>query len=177
MNTLKYTTNKTPDGEFHIIIDNKDIARASGFGSIQTLRTRLPEELRDVVLGSVQNHPYEKLVDAYYAGDRSALEAIPRHQNGSDFQKKVWQAISNIPYGKTVSYKELADASGNPAAVRAAGTICGLNRLILLIPCHRVIKSDGGIGSYLYGSEIKQSLLRHEAEFSDAKEDMLTLTR
>lgn len=162
MDTLRYITCETPDGAFHIIIDENDIARASGFGSLIDLQGRLPLELRDVSLESVTNHPYEALVTAYYNGDSSALDKIPRHQEGSDFQEKVWQAISSIPYGKTMSYKELADASGNPAAIRAAGTICGLNKLILLVPCHRILKSDGGVGSYLYGPEIKTSLLHHE---------------
>lgn len=152
----------TPDGEFHIIIDKDQIARASGFGDITELADRLSEELRGATIKPTDNHPYEAHVKAYYTGDKTALDNIPRDQNGTKFQKKVWQAISNIPYGKTVSYKELANASGNPAAIRAAGTICGLNRLILLIPCHRVLKSDGSIGSYLYGPEIKESLLRHE---------------
>jgi methylated-DNA-[protein]-cysteine S-methyltransferase len=101
-------------------------------------------------------------VRAYYKGDAAALDAIPRSQDGSDFQKRVWQAIGAIPYGSTLSYKQLAASSGNPAAIRAAGTICGLNRLILLVPCHRILKSDGSIGSYLYGPAIKTSLLRHE---------------
>lgn len=162
MSNLQYTTNNTPDGEFHIIFDNEGIARASGFGDLQDLKKRLPENLQSITLEPVHDHPYEKFVTAYYDGDKTALDAIPRDQTGSDFQKRVWQAISNISYGKTISYKELAEQSGNPAAIRAAGTICGLNRLILLIPCHRVLKSDGSIGSYLYGSEIKESLLRRE---------------
>ncbi len=162
MNTLQIITTATPDGDFHIIIDDSDVARASGFGELVSLTQRLPEELQGITLQHAQNHPYEAHIHAYYNGDATALDAIPRDQNGSDFQKKVWQAISQIPYGETVSYKQLANASGNPAAVRAAGTICGLNRLILLIPCHRVLKSDGSIGSYLYGPAIKESLLRHE---------------
>lgn len=162
MSNLQYTTNNTPDGEFHIIFDDGGIARASGFGDLQDLKKRLPENLQSITLELVHDHPYEKFVTAYYDGDEAALDAIPCGQTGSDFQKRVWQAISNIPYGKTISYKELAEQSGNPAAIRAAGTICGLNRLILLIPCHRVLKSDGSIGTYLYGSEIKESLLHRE---------------
>lgn len=162
MSKLSYTTNNTPDGEFHIILDENDIARASGFGDIAELRKRLSEELQTVTLEPTHDHRYEQLVQAYYDGDKNALDAIERDQTGSDFQKQVWQTIGNIPYGKTVSYKMLAEQSGNPAAIRAAGTICGLNRLILLIPCHRVLKSDGSIGNYLYGTEIKSSLLRRE---------------
>lgn len=160
--TLQSITTMTPDGEFHIIIDQDQVARASGFGSIDILTSRLPDELRRMPVSPVANHPYQKKVAAYYDGDQTALDTIPREQPGTDFQRSVWQAISGIGYGNTMSYKQLADASGNAAAIRAAGTICGLNRLILLIPCHRVLKSDGGIGSYLYGSDIKQSLLRRE---------------
>lgn len=162
MNSLRDITNHTPDGAFHIIIDADDFAHASGFGDIDDLRQRLPEPLRGLALEPVQAHPYQQLVTAYYNGDATALNAIPRKQDGSEFQKRVWQAISNIPYGSTVTYKELALAAGNPAAIRAAGTICGLNRHILLVPCHRVLRSDGGIGNYLYGSAIKTSLLRRE---------------
>lgn len=162
MSKLEYTTNNTPDGDFHIIFDEDGIAWASGFGDIKDLKRRLPEELRSASLESVHNYPYQKIVQAYYDGDKTALDAILRDQTGSDFQKRVWRAISDIPYGKTISYKQLAESSGNPAAVRAAGTVCGLNRLILLIPCHRVVKGDGSLGGYLYGKEIKRSLLERE---------------
>lgn len=162
MNKLQTITMTTPDGVFHIVIDDKGVARASGFGDLQDLRKRLPAELRGTPVEPAHDHSYEAFVQAYYDGDTTALDAIPRAQNGSDFQKRVWRAISNIPYGKTISYKELASAAGNSGAVRAAGTACGLNRLILLVPCHRVLKSDGSIGNYLYGPKIKTSLLRSE---------------
>lgn len=162
MYTLRSITTSTPDGDFHIIIDEDDIAKAAGFGALANLARRLPDELQGVTLEPTHNHPYSTAVSAYYDGDKTAMDTIPRDQNGTDFQKKVWRAISQIPYGETISYKELANTAGNPAAIRAAGTICGLNRLILLIPCHRVLKSNGGIGSYLYGTAIKESLLQHE---------------
>ena len=163
---LTAITTQTPDGEFHIIIDDTGVARTSGFGTLEALIQRLPENLRDLPIETTTSHKYITLVQAYYAGDKKALDAIPRRQEGSPFQIKVWDAISTIDYGKTLSYKELANASGNPAAIRPAGTICGLNRLILLIPCHRVLKSDGSIGSYLYGPDLKQSLLQHEGAIS-----------
>lgn len=162
MDKLRYSTTNTPDGDFHIIVDADNVARASGFGDIADLKKRLSEDLQSIALERVHDHLYERLVAAYYNGDMTALDTIPRTQTGSEFQKKVWQAMSEIPYGKTISYKQLAEKSGNPAAIRAAGTICGLNRLILLVPCHRVLKSDGTIGNYLYGSIIKESLLRRE---------------
>jgi methylated-DNA-[protein]-cysteine S-methyltransferase len=163
MNTpLRIISTLTPDGEFHILINNNDVALASGFGAAKDIVARLPKELRSGYLESLASHPYQKHVESYFDGNKAALDSIPRTQAGSDFQKRVWHAISSISYGNTISYKQLAKASGNPAAIRAAGTICGLNKLILLIPCHRVLKSDGSIGSYLYGSVIKESLLRRE---------------
>lgn len=159
---LELVTTKTPDGDFHIILDSDSVARASGFGDIDVLRQRLPDELLQLPHRSTDTHPYQKLVKAYYDGDATALAKIPHSQTGTEFRRRVWNEIAAIPYGRTVSYKQLASNSGNDAAVRAAGTICGLNRLILIIPCHRVLKSDGSIGSYLYGPTIKESLLRRE---------------
>lgn len=162
MNNLQSITIHTNDGDFHIIIDVQAVARLSGFGSIDALMLRLPKELQAKEVEPIYGHPYESLVNEYYNGDPSALDKIPHFQSGSEFQKEVWSAISNVPYRKTISYKELAASAGRYKAIRAAGTICGLNKLILLVPCHRILKSDGGIGSYLYGPEIKESLLRGE---------------
>jgi methylated-DNA-[protein]-cysteine S-methyltransferase len=159
---LKIITVHTPNGAFHIIVDDNDVARASGFGAIADLLKRLPGPILNANIQVARSHPYEKLVKAYYYGDGTALARIPRTLNGSDFQKKVWESISSIPYGKTISYRALAETVGNSGAIRAAGTTCGMNRLILLIPCHRVLKSDGSIGNYLYGPNIKKSLLQHE---------------
>ncbi|RYF29245.1 MAG: methylated-DNA--[protein]-cysteine S-methyltransferase [Chloroflexi bacterium] len=162
MHTLRITTTITPDGEFHMIIDQNDIVRASGFGSADNLLHRFDSALSIDTIEHVNQHQYQQLITDYYDGNKAALSRIPHRQAGTDFQKSVWNAMSTIPYGQTVSYKALAAASGNPSAIRAAGTICGRSRLILLVPCHRVLKSDGSIGSYLYGPAIKESLLRHE---------------
>lgn len=166
MNTLRFTTNSTPDGEFHIIIDDRDVARAAGFGDVETLRGRLPGAFSAIALESAAGHPYQRSVDAYYEGDGAAFDAVAREQNGTDFQQRVWKAMSAIPYGTTMSYKELAQVAGIPAAIRAVGTVCRLNRLVLLVPCHRVIKSDGTTGNYRYGTQVKESLLRRERAMS-----------
>jgi AraC family transcriptional regulator of adaptative response/methylated-DNA-[protein]-cysteine methyltransferase len=74
----------------------------------------------------------------------------------------VWEALSAIPPGETRSYGEIAAAIGKPGAVRAAGTACGDNGLAVLIPCHRVLRSDGSLGGYAYGLERKKALLERE---------------
>ncbi|OGL22410.1 hypothetical protein A2707_03750 [Candidatus Saccharibacteria bacterium RIFCSPHIGHO2_01_FULL_45_15] len=162
MKNLRIITSNTPDGDFHMVVDGDDVVRASGYGSTGDLIKRYDSLLDVTTVTHTDNHPYLDDVSAYYNGDTTALDKIPRLQDGTEFQKRVWQAMSDIPYGHTLSYKQLAEASGNPAAIRAAGTICGLNRLILLVPCHRILKSNGSIGNYLYGQAIKESLLRHE---------------
>ena len=83
---------------------------------------------------------------------------------GTAFQERVWQELRKIPAGETRSYAQIAAAAGKPKAVRAAGSANGANNVAALIPCHRVVRSDGSVGGYAYGSEIKSELLRRERE-------------
>lgn len=87
---------------------------------------------------------------------------IPLDVQGTAFQEAVWQALRAIPPGETRSYAEIAAVVGKPGAVRAAGSANGANHVAVLIPCHRVIRSDGSLGGYAYGLEIKQKLLERE---------------
>lgn len=103
-----------------------------------------------------------ELVEDYFDGDLSSLNGIAVRQPGSEFSQKVWKAMRKIPAGKTWSYGDLAKKIGSPAAMRAVGTVCGKNLIAPIIPCHRVVKSDGAIGNYGYGVEVKEFLLRHE---------------
>lgn len=162
MKSLKYISTDTPAGDFHIIMDTSDVALASGFGSLEPLVTRLSPMPNGFTLSVVRGHEYERLIKLYFAGEKDALKAIQYHQVGSDFQDSVWNAIAKIPYGDVVTYKELAVNAGHSGAVRAIGSTCGSNRLVLLVPCHRVVRSDGGIGEYVYGTRIKQVLLEGE---------------
>ena len=87
---------------------------------------------------------------------------IPLDVRGTAFQERIWQELRRIPAGETRSYAELAAAAGRPKAVRAAGSANGANNVAVLIPCHRVIRSDGSTGGYAYGPEIKSALLERE---------------
>lgn len=167
MNALTYTHNTTPVGDFCMIIDSSDVVRASGFGDIADVKKRLPSDLVDASLHTAKDHPYQKAVACYFNGDMVALELIKHIQTGSDFYQKVWRAMSDIAAGKTESYKEIASRAGSPKAVRAAGTACGLNLLPLLVPCHRVVQSDGSLGKYLYGTNVKKWLLEHEVKHAN----------
>ncbi len=97
-------------------------------------------------------------LDAYFKGKLTEFD-LPLLQRGTAFQMKVWDTISTIPYGSTWSYKQLARAVGNPNASRAVGTANGCNEIWIIVPCHRVIASGGGLGGYGGGLEVKQALL------------------
>ena len=99
----------------------------------------------------------------YFAGDTHALDGIPIHPEGTPFQRKVWEALRTIPPGQTRTYGEIAAQIGQPGAARAVGGACNKNRMLLLIPCHRVVASSGKIGGFAYGTEIKRQLLRLES--------------
>lgn len=102
-------------------------------------------------------------IEEYLAGRRKTFD-FPYSQDGTCFRKEVWEGISSIPYGETVTYGELSESIGHPRAFRAVGTSCGLNRLPIIVPCHRVVAS-GGIGNYSGGIEIKKQLLELERRF------------
>lgn len=99
---------------------------------------------------------------AYFSGDLAAIDGLPVETGGTDFQKAVWQALREIPCGRTITYRSLAERAGRPAAVRAAGHANGSNPLSVVLPCHRVIGTDGTLTGYGGGLERKRWLLRHE---------------
>lgn len=105
-----------------------------------------------------------KELDEYFAGKRKDFD-VKISFAGTLFQNRVWQELSKIPYGKTISYADLAKATGRPKAYRAAGSANGKNPIAIIIPCHRVIASDGGLGGYSYGVEIKKQLLELEKNY------------
>jgi len=103
----------------------------------------------------------KKQLDEYLNGERKVFD-LPLLLVGSPFQKSVWEALQTIPYGQTSSYLELAKAIGNPKAVRAVANANGANSIAIIIPCHRVIGSDGSLTGYAGGLPKKQKLLELE---------------
>lgn len=97
----------------------------------------------------------------YFAGERRQFD-LPLSPTGTEFQRRVWRALETIPYGRTISYAELARRVGNPKASRAVGLANGRNPLSIVVPCHRVIGADGSLTGYGGGLSIKAFLLRLE---------------
>ncbi len=111
-----------------------------------------PSNLTDIVAGQL---------DEYLRGCRREFD-FPIKLFGTDFQKKVWNVLKTIPYGKTVSYKDVAVAVGNPRACRAVGLANNKNPIAIAVPCHRVIGTNGKLTGYAGGLEIKEKLLKLE---------------
>ncbi|HSH58702.1 MAG TPA: methylated-DNA--[protein]-cysteine S-methyltransferase [Acidimicrobiales bacterium] len=103
------------------------------------------------------------------AEGRSAELGLPLDVRGTAFQARVWEALRRIPAGTTRSYAQVAGSIGTPAAVRAVANACGANPVALVVPCHRVIRTDGSLGGYRWGIEVKAELLRREAAGATAE--------
>lgn len=103
----------------------------------------------------------ERQLLEYFSGARKRFE-LPLRFEGTPFQLKVWEAVGSIPYGETLSYQAIADRLGGNNATRAVGSANGANPLLIVVPCHRVIATDGTLTGYAGGLERKHWLLRHE---------------
>ena len=99
----------------------------------------------------------------YFAGKRTMF-TVPYALNGTSFQQAVWEQIAKIPYGQTVTYKDIAQAIDKPRAFQATGRAVGANPLAILIPCHRVVGSNGELTGYAFGLEMKKALLNLECQ-------------
>jgi methylated-DNA-[protein]-cysteine S-methyltransferase len=102
-------------------------------------------------------------LDAYFAGTRQHFDLPLDVSGGTVFQQAVWQTLLTVPYGQTASYAQIAQQIGRPAAVRAVGAANGRNPLSIVVPCHRIIASNGALTGYAGGLSNKTYLLRHEA--------------
>ncbi len=98
----------------------------------------------------------------YFNGKRKAFDSLHLHYPATDFQRAVWDALLEVPYGEVITYGELAEKAGHKGAARAVGTVMNVNPLPIIIPCHRVLPADRSLGEYAYGADKKMWLLQHE---------------
>ncbi|GLR80847.1 methylated-DNA--[protein]-cysteine S-methyltransferase (plasmid) [Azospirillum oryzae] len=155
----------TPIGELIVVADTDGALRAIDWTDHED---RLQRLLRLHHPGGYELWPsadpggLTRAMDAYFAGELAAIDRLAVRTGGTPFQRAVWSALRGIPCGRTVSYRELATLVGRPAAVRAAGHANGANPISVVVPCHRVIGSDGTLTGYGGGVERKRWLLTHE---------------
>jgi methylated-DNA-[protein]-cysteine S-methyltransferase len=156
----------TPTGELTIVADTQGNLRALDW-SDHDERTRQLLRLHYGADGFVLEPARDPgglahIMHAYFAGDLAAIDDVPVQTAGTPFQRAVWRALRDIPCGTTISYGELARRIGRPRAVRAVGLANGANPVGIVVPCHRVIGSNGALTGYGGGIERKRWLLAHE---------------
>ena len=159
---LLLTSLKTPIGTLNLLADHHVLLGAN-FSTVLALRELLDpmDALKEIKI--VKNIPVIcDLISGYFEGDFSSINAIQVRQPGATFSQSAWKAMRKVKPGKVISYSDLAHHAGSPAAVRAAGSACAKNAIVLVVPCHRIVKSGGALGNYAYGLDTKQWLLRHE---------------
>ncbi len=162
--TIRWAVVETTLGPMLVAATDKGVCRLSFGEGRAALEARFPQA--ELVEGGAE---FADLLSAVIA----AVEApgdfahIPLDVKGTAFQEAVWRELRRIPPGETRSYAQLAAAAGNPKAMRAAGSANGANNVAVLIPCHRVIRTDGSLGGYAYGLEIKRALLTREGALDD----------
>lgn len=162
--TIRWAVVDTSLGAMLVAATDKGVCRLSFGEGRAALEARFPHA--ELVEGGAA---FADLLSAVIA----AVEApgdfahIPLDVKGTAFQEAVWRELRRIPAGETRSYAQLAAAAGNPKAMRAAGSANGANNVAVLIPCHRVIRTDGSLGGYAYGLEIKRALLTREGALDD----------
>ncbi len=166
MVTLYREKMDSPLGELWLLTDGEGTLRALEFATHEDRLTRLADRQYGRGKWAIEDAGVEsgakRALAAYFAGDTNALNALPLATGGTEFQRSVWAALRAIPCGETISYGELARRIGNPKAVRAVGLANGANPIGIVVPCHRVIGGDGGLGGYGGGVERKAWLLKHE---------------
>lgn len=145
---------ETPLGHAKIVGDNNGIASVSILDTQEELSEVIPESLLECVTQ----------LKAYFKNERKTFN-LKLNPEGTAFQKNVWNLLVSIPYGKTLSYLQLSKQLGDVKAIRAVANANGKNPLWIIIPCHRVIGSDGSLTGYAGGLHRKQWLLNHESAY------------
>jgi methylated-DNA-[protein]-cysteine S-methyltransferase len=157
----------TPTGMMLLLTDEQQRLRALDWDDHEERLQRLLGLHYGAGATGFETHPKtssraRRAIEAYFAGELSALEPLATHTGGTAFQREVWAALRAIPVGATTSYGRLAATIGRPKAVRAVGLANGSNPIALVVPCHRVIGADASLTGYGGGIERKRWLLEHE---------------
>ena len=160
--TALIQTIDTLDGPLTILADAAQRVLASGWSTDhEAIIARVHPSLRPDEIADGDTHA-ANAARAYYDGDLAAIDTVTVHQRGTEMQHAGWAALRRITPGRPLTYSEFAVELGSPSAVRAAASICARNAPALFVPCHRVLRADGSLGGFAWGSEVKDRLLARE---------------
>lgn len=162
----QWSTVDTSAGPFSAVVDGEGAVLASGWtADLGSLLPIIAPRLRPAEVEPVNDlGAVTKAVMAYHDGDYDAVDEIEVRQSSGAFIQHAWEVLRKIPAGEPVSYAKYAVLAGRPHAVRAAASACARNAAALFVPCHRVLRTDGTLGGFRWGVEIKRWLLQHESQ-------------
>lgn len=166
--TAQHATVATPPGPFTVVVtrhQGADVVLASGWtDDVADLLPVVHRSLRPAWVERADRLPVLDTVEAFCAGDVTAIDAVPVRQRSGPFLEDAWEVLRTVPPGEPDTYAAFAARCGRPAAVRAAAGACARNAAALFVPCHRVLATGGGLGGFRWGTPVKRWLLDHEAE-------------
>ena len=169
---MRYATIPTPAGPFTVVVSDAGTVRASGFtADVEELLALIHPALRDGPPERVDDlGPVTAAVRSYLDGDLTAIDGVPVEQRTDGaFLDHAWRVLRDVKAGEPVTYTEYAELAGRPEAVRAAAQACARNAVALFVPCHRVLRTDGTLGGYRYGLDVKKWLLGHERRLAETE--------
>ncbi len=164
----RFATMDTPPGPFTVVVGpgpaGREVVLASGWtDDVGDLLPVVHRSLRPTWVEQADSLPVLETVEAFCAGDVTAIDAVPVRQRSGPFLEDAWEVLRTVPAGEPDTYAAFAARCGRPSAVRAAANACARNAAALFVPCHRVLGSDGGLGGFRWGTPVKRWLLDHEA--------------
>lgn len=158
---ITYCCFPTPLGTVLVASTDKGVCSVKLADDAARLRRLLTEEFSEAEIAEVPMKDLKQKILSFIDGEAN-LARLPLDIRGTVFQRRVWDELRRIPRGETRTYREIARAIGAPAAVRAVGSACGANPVALVVPCHRAVRTDGGLGGYAWGVSRKKRLLALE---------------
>ncbi|RFU22904.1 methylated-DNA--[protein]-cysteine S-methyltransferase [Geodermatophilus marinus] len=167
--SARFATVPTPPGPFTVIVGADGAVLASGWtDDAADLLPVVHRALRPTWVERADRLDPLDAVEAFVAGDVSAIDAVVVRQRSGPFLEDAWEVLRTVPAGEPDTYAAFAARCGRPSAVRAAANACARNAAALFVPCHRVLGSDGGLGGFRWGTPVKRWLLDHEAAHAPA---------
>ncbi|WP_433871434.1 methylated-DNA--[protein]-cysteine S-methyltransferase [Saccharopolyspora sp. CA-218241] len=160
---ITWSTTGTPAGPFTAVVDGDGAVLASGWTDrLDALLPQVSPALRGDCTEVADLGAVTRAVHAYHDGEIGAVDGVPVRQRSGAFLEHAWDVLREVRAGEPVSYAEFAALAGRPAAVRAAASACARNAAALFVPCHRVLRTDGSLGGFRWGLDVKRWLLAHE---------------
>jgi methylated-DNA-[protein]-cysteine S-methyltransferase len=163
MTTATWATVDTHVGPFTAVVDTDGAVLASGWTTdLDELLPLVHPALRPARLANGDLGAVGEAIVRYHDGELSAIDDVPVRQRSGAFLEHAWEILRAVPAGAPVTYTEYAAKAGRPAAIRAAASACARNAAALFVPCHRVLRTDGTLGGFRWGLEVKRKLIAHE---------------